>query len=86
MRPDYKRLGSPVNITRNVKLSPSESNDLLFYWINDILYPQGFCVELVLVESLSSSDLLQELKGRGIRSPEVSRALGKCWGTASGHV
>lgn len=30
------------------------------------------------MKSLSSSDLLQELKSRPVRSPEVSRALGKC--------
>lgn len=40
LRPDYKRLGSPVNITNLVKTSASDSNDVVFYWINDILYPQ----------------------------------------------
>ena len=30
------------------------------------------------MKSLSSSDLLQELKLRPVRSPEVSRALGEC--------
>ena len=44
------------------------------------MFPQGFCVEVMLVKSLSASDLLQELKLRGIRSPDVSRALGKVIG------
>ncbi len=29
-----------------------------------------------LVQSLSSSDLLQKLKQKGVRSPDISRALG----------
>lgn len=76
-RADYKRTGSPVNITNLVKTSASQTNDVTFYWSNDMLYPQGFCVEITMVESLSASDLLQELKSRGVRSQEVSRALGK---------
>lgn len=44
------------------------------------MFPQGFCVEVMLVKSLSASDLLQKLKLRGIRSPDVSRALGKVVG------
>ena len=35
-----------------------------------------------LVQSLSSSDLLQKLKQKGVRSPDVSRALGENEGTA----
>lgn len=37
---------------------------------------QGFCVCIDLVNSMSSSDLLQKLKQKVIRSPEISRALG----------
>lgn len=77
VRPDYKRTGAPVNITSCLKFSASQGNDLLFYWTDDIHYPQGFCVEVVLVRSLSSSDLLQVLEAKGVRSQEVSRALGK---------
>lgn len=75
VRPDYKRLGSPVNITSLIKTSPSLTNDLTYYWVKDVCYPQGFCTEVTLAESLSASDLLQELKLRGVRSPDVSRAL-----------
>jgi len=74
-RPDYKRSGSPVNITNYVKTSAAQPNDVVIYWGHDILYPMGFCVCIDLVHGLSASELLQGLKSKGVRSPDVSRAL-----------
>ena len=37
---------------------------------------QGYCMTVQLARSLSPSDLLQTLKGKGVKSPEISRALG----------
>ena len=37
---------------------------------------QGFCVCVDLVHGLSASELLLGLKSKGVRSPDVSRALG----------
>ena len=38
-RPDYKRSGSPINITNYVKTSAAQANDVVIYWGHDILYP-----------------------------------------------
>ena len=38
---------------------------------------QGFCVCIDIVKSVSASYLLQNLKAKGVRSPDVSRALGE---------
>ena len=46
------------------------------YLCVSVVFIQGFCIVINLVKSLSSSDLLQRLKLKGVRSPEVSRALG----------
>ncbi|XP_064390989.1 E3 SUMO-protein ligase PIAS2-like isoform X4 [Halichondria panicea] len=76
-RPDYKRMGKPVDITNFIKTSASHTNDVVLYWHQDIMYPQGFCVTIEHVKSLSSSDLLTGLKSKGLRSPDISRALVK---------
>ena len=44
---------------------------------------QGFCVTIEHVKSLSSSDLLTGLKSKGLRSPDISRALGNCYHACS---
>lgn len=38
-RPDYKRNGSPVNITNYVKTSAAQANEVVIFWAHDILYP-----------------------------------------------
>lgn len=39
-------------------------------------YVKGFCVGIELMRVLSSSELVQTLRAKCYKSPEVSRALG----------
>ena len=53
-RPDYKRSGSPVNITNYVKTSAAQPNDVVIYWGHDILYPMvsvGVCMCVWLLQN-----------------------------------
>lgn len=42
-----------------------------------LVVTQGFCVCVDMVHGLSASELLLGLKSKGVRSPDVSRALGR---------
>lgn len=42
-----------------------------------LVVTQGFCVCIDMVHGLSASELLLGLKSKGVRSPDVSRALGR---------
>jgi hypothetical protein len=76
-RPEYKRNGQPVNITNFVKTSPTEMNEVTVFWAPDFMLPQGYCVGIEISKVVSSSDLLQGLKAKGVRSSDMSRALVK---------
>ncbi|CAI8021121.1 E3 SUMO-protein ligase PIAS3 [Geodia barretti] len=76
-RPDYKRTGQPVNITNFVKTSPTEINEVTIFWAPDFMLPLGYCVGIEISKVVSSSDLLQGLKAKGVRSSDMSRALVK---------
>ena len=48
----------------------------IVYVVCFLVVTQGFCVCVDLVHGLSASELLLGLKSKGVRSPDVSRALG----------
>lgn len=69
-----KRPPRPVNITSLCKLSPTTSNQINVTWASDI-GGRGYVVAVYLVRRLTSSDLLQRLKGKGVRPAEYTRGL-----------
>nr|XP_023024642.1 E3 SUMO-protein ligase PIAS3 [Leptinotarsa decemlineata] len=68
-----KRPPRPVNITQMVKLSPTVANTISVSWAAD--YGRGYAITVGLVHKLSSLDLLQRLKNKGIKNADHTRAL-----------
>ncbi|CAH1164681.1 unnamed protein product [Phaedon cochleariae] len=68
-----KRPPRPVNITQMVKLSPTVANTITVSWAAD--YGRGYAITVALVHKLSSCDLLQRLKNKGIKNPDHTRAI-----------
>jgi len=68
-----KRPPRPNNITPLCKLSPTLANTVNIKWAAD--YAKGWVVGIWLVEKLTSEDLLDRLKKKGIKPPEYTREL-----------
>ena len=68
-----KRPPKPINITSLSKLSSTLPNYIDVSWAVD--FGRGYTVSVYLVDKLSSTDLLQELRSRGSRLPDYTRAL-----------
>ncbi|XP_059474591.1 E3 SUMO-protein ligase PIAS2 isoform X2 [Neocloeon triangulifer] len=68
-----KRPPRPNNITPLLKLSPTVGNTVNVSWAHD--YTRNFVVGIYLVKKLSSTDLLNRLKNKGVRPAEYSRGL-----------
>ncbi|CAH1962095.1 unnamed protein product [Acanthoscelides obtectus] len=68
-----KRPPRPVNITQMVKLSPTVANTISVSWATD--YTRGYAISVSLVHKLTSSDLLQRLKNKGMKHADHTRAL-----------
>lgn len=68
-----KRPPRPNNITPLLKLSPTVGNSVHITWAHD--YTRNFVVGIYLVKKLTSTDLLNRLKNKGIRPAEYSRGL-----------
>lgn len=68
-----KRPPRPVNITTNVKLSPTVANNISVTWCTD--FNRGFVISAYLVKKLTSAQLLQRMKTKGIKPADYTRAL-----------
>uniref|UniRef100_A0A182U1F6 Protein inhibitor of activated STAT n=1 Tax=Anopheles melas TaxID=34690 RepID=A0A182U1F6_9DIPT len=68
-----KRPPRPVNITAQVKLSPTVANHISVSWCTE--YNRGYAVACYLVRKLSSAQLLQRLKTKGVKAADYTRAL-----------
>ncbi|CAB3379828.1 Hypothetical predicted protein [Cloeon dipterum] len=68
-----KRPPRPTNITYLLKLSPTVGNTVTINWAHD--YTRNFVAWIGLVQKLSSTDLLNKLKAKGVRPAEFSRGL-----------
>lgn len=68
-----KRPPKPINITALCKLSSTMPNFLDVSWAVEI--GRGFTVSIYYVDKLSAMDLMRELKERGIRHPDYTRAI-----------
>jgi len=69
-----KRPPKPVNITSLCRLSPTVANQINVTWSSD-LGGRGYVVAVYIVRRLSSTDLLQRLRGKGVRPAEYTRGL-----------
>jgi len=65
--------GSPVNITPLCKLSSTTSNTVTVSWA--VEWGRAYTVSIYEVENLSHKDLLEQLKKKGQRQPEYTKAL-----------
>lgn len=73
-----KRPPRPVNITANVKLSPTVANHISVSWCAE--YTRAYVVAAYLVKKLSSAQLLHRMKTKGIKPADVTRGLSElCW-------
>jgi hypothetical protein len=58
-----------------VKLSPTVANHITVSWNTE--YGRGYAIAVYLVRKLTSSELLQRLKTRGVRHSDFTRGLSK---------
>ncbi|XP_053675228.1 E3 SUMO-protein ligase PIAS2 [Anopheles nili] len=68
-----KRPPRPVNITPNVKISPLVANHIVVSWCTE--YNRGYAAACYLVRKLTSAQLLQRLKIKGVKAADYTRAL-----------
>ncbi|XP_055688802.1 E3 SUMO-protein ligase PIAS1 isoform X3 [Lutzomyia longipalpis] len=68
-----KRPPRPVNITGNIKASPLVTNTVQVSWCSE--FNRGHVVSIYLVKKLTSPQLLQRLKTKGIKSADITRNL-----------
>lgn len=68
-----KRPPRPVNITPNVKLSPIVANHIAVSWCTE--YNRGYAAACYLVRKLTSTQLLQRMKTKGVKPADYTRAL-----------
>lgn len=70
---EAKRPPRPVNVTVHVKLSPTVTNNITVQWCPD--FTRGYVLSAFLVKKLTSSQLLQRMKTRGVKPADYTRAL-----------
>ncbi|XP_053965669.1 E3 SUMO-protein ligase PIAS2 isoform X3 [Anastrepha ludens] len=68
-----KRPPRPVNVTANVKLSPTVTNSITVQWCPD--YTRGYCIAVYLVKKLTSAQLLHRMKTKGVKPADYTRGL-----------
>ncbi|XP_026287154.1 E3 SUMO-protein ligase PIAS4 isoform X2 [Frankliniella occidentalis] len=68
-----KRPPRPVNISPLVKLSPTVANHITVQWGAD--YAKQYVIAAHLVKKLTSTELLQKMKSKGVRHPDFTRGL-----------
>jgi len=68
-----KRPARPLNITPNMKLSPTVPNTIVVQWTPD--YTRNFCLAVYLVQKLTSEELLDRMETKGIKPADYTRAL-----------
>lgn len=68
-----KRPPRPVNVTANVKLSPTVTNTITVQWCPD--YTRGYCIAVYLVKKLTSAQLLHRMKTKGVKPADYTRGL-----------
>ena len=62
-----------MNISPLVKLSPTVGNQIAVSWSAD--YGRRYAIAVYLVRKLTSQELLQRLKNRGVKHSDYTRGL-----------
>ncbi|KAH8372143.1 hypothetical protein KR093_010179 [Drosophila rubida] len=68
-----KRPPRPVNVTSNMKLSPTVTNTIMVQWCPD--YTRSYCLAVYLVKKLTSAQLLHRMKTKGVKPADYTRGL-----------
>ena len=68
-----KRPPRPINITALCKLTATAANTINVSWAVEV--GRGHTISIYLVESLSFMDLFNQLKAKGLRQPDYTKAL-----------
>lgn len=72
-----KRPPRPVNISSMVRISPTVANHVHVSWAAE--YGRGYVIALNLVRKLTSTQLLNRLKTRGVRHADYTTGLSECY-------
>lgn len=71
-----KRPGQHVDITRYCKLAHFISNVVTVRWYVDPVEPmRSYIINIVIAEKLTTETLIEQIKSKGIQSPEITRKL-----------
>ncbi|KAK3861417.1 hypothetical protein Pcinc_032610 [Petrolisthes cinctipes] len=68
-----KRPSRPVNVTALCRISPTVNNTIQVSWASE--YGRLYVISVFLVQKLTSEDLLQRLKNKGVKRPDYTRSL-----------
>ncbi|XP_026466958.1 E3 SUMO-protein ligase PIAS1-like [Ctenocephalides felis] len=63
----------PVDITNQIKLTPTQSNRLTVEWMSD--FGKSFVCRIALVRKLTANVLLKRLRARGFKPADYTRGL-----------
>jgi hypothetical protein len=74
---EAKRPPRPVNITMNVKISPTVANVVHVTWAWQSEVTRCYVISCYLVRKLTSDCLLQRMKSKGAKPAEFTRGLSK---------
>jgi len=68
-----RRPPGPINITNLCKLKPTQQDTISVNWAVEV--GKAFTLSVYQVENLTHQDLLEQLKSKGVRNPDYTKAL-----------
>ena len=68
-----RRPPGPINITNLCKLKPTQQDTISVTWAVEV--GKAFTLSVYQVENLTHQDLLEQLRSKGVRNPDYTKAL-----------
>ena len=68
-----RRPPGPINITNLCKLKPTQQDTISVTWATEV--GKAFTLSVYQVENLTHQDLLEQLRSKGVRNPDYTKAL-----------
>jgi len=68
-----RRPPGPINITNLCKLKPTQQDTISVTWAVEV--GKAFALSVYQVENLTHQDLLEQLRSKGVRNPDYTKAL-----------